>query len=1202
MASDQNSDGQGQNQGKGQADHDKQARDRSAAQNAGRAAAGNFAFLRAEWPTLYDEATRAERLIHVDPRTACFYARRAIEIAARWMYDTDSSLHEPYKKDLAAMLHEATFRQLVGPTVNAKMDLVRRHGNNAVHKTAPVPRPVAEASVKELFHSLYWFARTYTRQSAQLPPAGIEFDTSAVPRPLSPQARILKQAELKAKEIEDEARFKEQAEQLAAERAQNADLARRLDELKAQITAAKAANQSVRDTHDYDEKSTRDAFIDLLLKEAGWDLLSPGKDTEYPVTGMPTKSGKGYVDYVLWGDDGKPLAVVEAKRTRRDARDGQQQAKLYADALQAQFDRRPVIFYTNGYETYLWDDAAWGKDRGYPPRQVQGFFTKDELHWHIRQRAGRLSLAATPVNKGIADRPYQLRAIQRVGETFERDQGRQALLVMATGTGKTRTTVALIDQLMKAGWAQRVLFLADRQALVNQAKKAFTENLPNTPSASLLDDKAASARVLLSTYQTMIKQIDVTDGAGRRRFGPGYFDLIVIDEAHRSVYAKYGELFSYFDSLLLGLTATPKDDIDHNTYKLFAMEDGVPTDSYGLHEAAAEGYLVLPKAVKVPLKFMEHGIRYADLSDEEKAEWDAKEWTEDGDVPDAVGRHDMNKYLFNDDTVDKMLETLMVFGHRVEGGDRLGKTIIFAKNDDHARFIELRYNVNYPKGGGRTARVITYKETYAQSLIDDFSNPKNPPNAPDIAISVDMLDTGIDVPEVVNLVFAKPVFSKTKFWQMIGRGTRLRPALYGPDPENPDHDKQNFFVFDFCGNIDFFNSQMDRSEGRTAATLTERLLQRQLDLVRVLDKRQQPDPSRDAGPDGIGTEAEIRWSLAHRLHQTVTGMNLDNFLVRPHRRDIEVFGEFGNWHRVDDDADASIRDHLLGLPSEFRLDGDETGEEAKRFDLMAYGLQLAALEGGKEFAKLRTKIQDIASNLLTKTNIPAVGEQAELLEAVAGEEWWHDITLPLLEDMRRRLRRLARLTDPKVKRNVVYTDFIDEFGDFTETEIQGMPQGTDEHRFRQRARAYLLRHEDQPVIHKLRTNEQITESDLSALEEIFLSEAIASQEDLDEVRSSGGLGLFVRGLCGLDRQAAQKAFEGFLTGKELSARQLDFLTLIVDTVTKRGILGLGDLYEDSFADLSPGGPDDLFTGEELEGLKVIFKELERTAKPAALAA
>ncbi|MGW0790919.1 DEAD/DEAH box helicase family protein [Streptomyces sp. NPDC002911] len=420
-------------------------------------------------------------------------------------------------------------------------------------------------------------------------------------------------------------------------------LAARLAELQAEVAAAKAANQKVQDTHDYDEAATRDTFIDLLLKEAGWDLAPTGADpagkltVERPVTGMQTASGNGFVDYVLWGVDGKPLAVVEAKRTSRDPRDGQQQAKLYADALAAEFNRRPVIFYTNGYETYLWDDGL-----GYPPRRVQGFLTHDQLHWHVRQRAGRLSLTTTPVNERIAGRPYQLRAIKRVGETYERDRQRQALLVMATGTGKTRTTVALVDQLKKAGWAQRVLFLADREALVIQTMKAFKEHLPNTPVASLLDDKSASAHVFVSTYQTMMNQIDVTDSAGRRRFGPGYFDLIVIDEAHRSVYAKYGAIFRYFDSLLLGLTATPKDEIDRNTYKLFQLEDGVPTDSYGLDEAVGEGYLVPPKAVKVPLKFMEHGIRYDDLSEEEKAEWDAKEWSEDGEKPDAVSRHEMN--------------------------------------------------------------------------------------------------------------------------------------------------------------------------------------------------------------------------------------------------------------------------------------------------------------------------------------------------------------------------------------------------------------------------------------------------------------------------------------------------------------------------------------------------------------------------------
>ncbi|EDY46623.1 DEAD/DEAH box helicase family protein [Streptomyces sp. SPB074] len=1031
---------------------------------------------------------------------------------------------------------------------------------------------MAETCVKELFHCLYWFARTCARDPAALPPAALEFDTGIVPRPLSPHARALKQAELKAKEAEDETRFREQARQLAAERAQSAELTRRLEELRAGIAAAKAANQAVGDTHDYDEKTTRDAFTDLLLKEAGWDLTTPGRDTEYPIaSGMPAKSGKGYVDYVLWGDDGRPLALVEAKRTRRDAREGQQQAKLYADALEARFNRRPVIFCTNGYETYLWDDGL-----GYPPRQVRGFFTKDQLLWHIRQRAGRLSLASTRIDRKIAGRPYQLRAIQRVGETFEQDRSRQALLVMATGTGKTRTTVALVDQLMKAGWARRVLFLADRQALVTQAMKAFKENLPNTPVASLLDDKTATARVYLSTYQTMLRQIDVIDGDGRRRYGPGHFDLLVIDEAHRSVYAKYGELFRYFDSLLLGLTATPKDEIDHNTYRLFALEDGVPTDSYGLDEAAGEGYLVLPKAVKVPLRFMEHGIRYADLSEEEKAEWDAKEWTEDGEIPDAVGRHDMNTYLFNEDTVDKMLQTLMTRGHRVEGGDRIGKTIIFAKNHAHARYIEERYNANYPRDGGHTARVITYKETYAHTLLDAFADPRNPPRAPDIAISVDMLDTGIDVPEVVNLVFAKPVFSRTKFWQMIGRGTRLRPGLYGPGPDNPAHDKQDFFVFDFCGNIDFFNSRLEHSEGRRATTLTEQLRHRQLDLIRCLDKRQQPDPARDTGLDAYRTEAEIRWTLARRLHRTVTGMNPDNVLVRPHRREIERFADFGGWHRVDDEADGALRDHLLGLPSDHHPASEETGEEAKHFDLLSYRLQLAGLEGRPEFAALRAKVQDLASDLLTKTSIPAVAEQAGLLEAVAGEEWWQDVTRPPLEGMRRAFRPLARLTDARTRRNVVYTDFTDELGEISETELVGMPQGTDEQRFRRKARTYLLRHEDQPAVRKLRHNEQLTRADLDGLEQTFLAEAIASADDLDAVRAAGGLGLFVRGLCGMDRKAAEKAFEGFRAGRDLGPRQLDFLTLITDTIARRGVLHLGDLYEDAFTDLAPGGPDDLF--------------------------
>ncbi|MEU3774804.1 DEAD/DEAH box helicase family protein [Streptomyces sp. NPDC032472] len=1174
------------------------SRDRAASQAA--VPVSNFDFLKTSWPAFYQEARQAERFAHADPRASCFYSRRALELAVHWMYDNDtSSLREPYSKDLAAHLHDASFKRLVGPAVATKMDLVRRLGNAAVHRSAPVLPATALSALRELFHSLYWVARTYAVRPEVRPASALDFDTGVVPRPLSPQARLKKQAELKAEAEADARRYKKQAEELKQALAENAARAREIAELRAEIEAAKQANSQIQDTHDYDEQSTRDAFIDLLLKEAGWTVGATDCTIEHAITGMQTASGNGRVDYVLWSDDGKPLAVVEAKRTRRDPRDGQQQAKLYADALEAAYNRRPVIFFTNGYETYIWDDWNENPSSGYPPRQISGFLTKEQLLWRIQQRALRRSLSTYPTDPNIAGRPYQLRAIKRVGETYDRERMRQALLVMATGTGKTRTTVALVDQLSKAGWVKNVLFLADREALVIQAMKAFKEHLPNTPVASLLDDKNASARVFVSTYQTMMKQIDVTDSGGRRRFSSGHFDLIVIDEAHRSVYAKYGEIFNYFDSLLLGLTATPKDEIDRNTYKLFQLEDGVPTDSYGLDEAVADGYLVPPRAVKVPLKIMEHGIRYAELSEEERAEWDAKEWTEDGQVPDAIGRNDINKYVFNEDTVDKMLEVLVTEGHRVQGGDRLGKTIIFAKSNEHARFIEARYNANYPQGAGHTARVITYKETYRQSLIEDFSNAAK---EPDIVISVDMLDTGIDVPEVVNLVFAKAVFSRTKFWQMIGRGTRLRPALFGPDETEPEHAKKNFRVFDFCGNIDFFNSEIAGNEGRQTVSLTERLLATQLDLLRSLDRRIQPDPARDGGADDIGTEHAVRWALAHRLNGVINGMSPDNFLVRPHRRAVEVYADFTAWYRIDDDAEAEIREKLIKLPSTYDPDADDRREDAKRFDLIAFRLQLAALEGGKEYDKLRMKIMEIADDLLGKVNIPAVSDQVDLLEALASDEWWQDATLPMLEDMRRRVRSLAGLVDDKAKRKIVYTDFEDELGEITEAELRGLPVGTDEQRFRQKARAYLLRHDDHPSVRKLRHAQQITVADLTALEEIFLSEGIASQEDLDVVREGAGLGLFVRGLCGLDPQAAQQAFAGFIGERQLTAAQIDFVKLIIDVVVRRGFLDNKDLYEGPFLDRAPGGPDDLFEDEEIDDLFIVFMNLRRTAQPSALAA
>ena len=402
---------------------------------------------------------------------------------------------------------------------------------------------------------------------------------------------------------------------------------------------------------------------------------------------------------------------------------------------------------------------------------------------------------------------------------------------MATGSGKTRTVIALIDQLMRANWIKRALFLADRVALVKQAVGAFKTHLPSVAPVNLVTDKQTEGRLYLSTYPTMMGLIDEVQN-GVRRFGSGHFDLIVIDEAHRSVYRKYRAIFDYFDSLLVGLTATPRDEIDRDTYSLFELERGVPTDSYDLDEAVADGYLVPLKAVSVPLKFQREGIHYDDLSDEEKEAWDALEWTEDGEVPESVDASAVNKWLFNADTVDKVLEHLMTHGLKVEEGDRLGKTIIFAKNSKHAQFIAERFDANYPHLKGHFARVIDYQTTYAQSLIDDFSNPVK---APHIAISVDMLDTGIDVPEVVNLVFFKIVRSKTKFWQMIGRGTRLRPDLFGPGRH-----KEHFLVFDFCQNFEFFNQNPKLTEGALGTSLGAKLFKARVELVGEIAEKRSP--------------------------------------------------------------------------------------------------------------------------------------------------------------------------------------------------------------------------------------------------------------------------------------------------------------------------------------------------------------------------
>jgi type I restriction enzyme R subunit len=429
-----------------------------------------FIFLQHEWPAVFEAASQAEAAVHADPRTACFYARRALELAVNWAYKHDAALQLPYQDNLSALIFEPSFRQTAGEAVFNKARIINTMGNRAVHSHRPVAETDALAAVRELFHVAYWFARTYGRTDRPAP--GLTFDPAALPRP----AAVTQQTAWQLQALE--ARLREKDESLAALLADKAALDEELKRLRAEVAAAKKAAAAQPDTHDYSEEQTRDYFIDLLLKEAGWPLDQP-RDREFEVRGMPNAEGKGFVDYVLWGDDGKTLALVEAKRTRRDPRVGQQQAKLYADCLERRFGQRPVIFYSNGYEHWIWDDTR------YPPRQVQGFYKKAELELLIQRRTTLRSLSEAAVNQGIVERHYQTRAIRRIAEAFERDHDRKALLVMATGAGKTRTVIALCDLLMRCNWVKRVLFLADRVALVNQAVNAFKRHLPDASPVNL---------------------------------------------------------------------------------------------------------------------------------------------------------------------------------------------------------------------------------------------------------------------------------------------------------------------------------------------------------------------------------------------------------------------------------------------------------------------------------------------------------------------------------------------------------------------------------------------------------------------------------------------------------------------------------------------------------------------------------------------
>lgn len=1144
----------------------------------------NFAFLNPNWTGFLEDAREAERMALRAPRTTAFYARRTLELGVRWVHANDTSVSEPYDDNLKSLIHEPTFQKLLPVELWDHIKYIWRLGNQAVHEGRKITAHESVEALRSLHNFLAWLVTSYSSGGATVAP----FDASLIPDP----AKIKELKEARAAESLQqmqmlEASLKEKDEAKAEAEAKHAATEAELAAAYAEIQKIKAENEAKVKVLTFSEAENRAHLIDPLLRESGWNP-DAANVREVEVAGMPDYdgkgSGKGFVDYVLWGADGLPLAVVEAKKTQVSPENGKHQAKLYADCLEKATGQRPLIYFTNGYKSWLWDDTQ------YPPRPVAGFHRQDELQLIVNRRKDKGDLLKASPNRAIVERNYQTMAIGHVGERFQSEKGRGALLVMATGTGKTRTAIALVDLLMKQNWVRRVLFLADRRALLIQAEREFKKHLPETSRGSLLDGNVPDAcRIVFSTYPTIMNAIDDDFREdGTRRFGPGHFDLIIIDEAHRSVYQRYRAIFEYFDSLLLGLTATPKTEVDRNTYDLFALEPNIPTHAYELDEAVKQGYLVPPKAYSVYVDFLQRGIHYDELPEAEK-----RAYEEVPDFYDELGNlitdHDsatINGWLFNADTVDKVLTDLMQRGIKVEGGDKLGKTIIFAKSHKHAEFIVERFNKAYPHLMGHFCQVIDNQVKYAQDLIDNFSQAAKEPT---IAVSVDMLDTGIDVPEVVNLVFFKMVRSKTKFWQMVGRGTRLCLDLFGPG-----QNKTHFMVFDYCQNLEFFSLNPKGVEGNVPKSVRELTIRTRLEILNQLDSGKSVSGSGNVVKEtkaAYGSDdslKEYRDGLLDALHGQVQMLNQESFVVRPHEEAIQPFRVRERWNGLNDSDRHLLNSVIAPIPAT-----ETDDQETRRFDLMILRLELAILKQSKEQADLSQRLRDLAQNLSEKGSIPAVAAQMELLLEVLTDDFWQSVTAPTLEPVRIRLRNLVKFADKETGRNRVFVNFEDMIGEATQVILTASDPSLAE--YREKVRHYLREHMMHPAVRKVRENVPLSKQDVADIESMLFGDQVIDASKLDlVVGDEGPLSVFVRKTVGLEKESAKKAFAEIFEGVHLTAKQLLFMESLVDFLTTNGVMNPHCLFEPPFTHLHDLGVDGLFP-EQAASIVRIIKQINENA-------
>ncbi len=1054
---------------------------------------------------LHKFCSTAEELQVSNPELSAVSARKALEYIVRALY-LMKNVEIPERASLFELVDGETFREFIGDDrVMMSVHYVRKVGNNAAHNTPVTKR-----------ESFFCLLNIYNVVAAILLKLRVikeiaPFDKTLIPN--RPQASIVTAP--KVVEVNAESAVVKAADKEAVE-----------DKTPVQEIAL-----------DISEAETRKLYIDLMLKEAGWEVLDtegaiqPSKACiEVEVEGMPNNEGIGYCDYVLFAANGLPLAVVEAKRTSVSPIKGKHQAELYAECLEKRYGIRPVIYYTNGFETYIIDGL------GYPPRRLYAFHTESDLELLIQQRQ-RHDITDFSVKDNITDRHYQKMAIKSVCEHFN-SKHRRGLLVMATGTGKTRVSISLVDVLARNGWVKNVLFLADRIPLVSQAHKNFVKLLPHMTTSVLSEDKDpdTTARITFSTYQTMINYIDRDEKA----FSVGRFDLIIIDEAHRSIFGKYTAIINYFDALLVGLTATPRDEVDRSTYETFQMEQGVPNYAYELQDAVSEGYLVNYRGFKRGSLILKDGIKYKDLSPKEQEQlekvWEyeqAKKAIDGGGEYSAkrdIRSDEIFKYIFNLDTIDHVLQDLMENGLKVQSGERIGKTIIFAYNHRHAEMIVERFYALYPEyasEGSEFCALIDNYVTYSKDLIDKFEIRDGNPQ---IAVSVDMLDTGIDVPDVLNLVFFKIVKSKIKFMQMIGRGTRLSKDVFGPG-----HNKEFFYIFDWCRNFEYFDKNPDGNKAKTVQSLTERIFSLR---SRIAFQLQHQKWQEDEFAKQLHDETKSV------LKEQVAALSDSHISVREKWADVSHFKNDENWVYISEVDVNTLSNDIAPLLPKNTLD-----ESAKKFDVLTMLIELSLLDGETNCVKAVQNVQTIAEKLQEKATLPQVQSKMATIKEVLSDVAWQNVSLNWLEKVRKDLRDLVKFLmggDNKW----FSVDIEDTISD--EGTIDGItPRVT----YKQSVLDFLSQNRNLPVLQKIYDMEQLTVADVKELERILWQE-LGSKEDYNKFTNGmpcgSNVAIFIRSILGVDRKNAVRRFSEFISGNELNADQEDFLMTIISYVCENG--------------------------------------------------